>query len=68
MLGNSNNTTAESSAEHCSSWMASFAHQTHVKSGMSSHKLLQFQSISDFISLILWPPAVANYAGQLPAV
>lgn len=60
MLGNSNNTTAESSVKHCSPWMASFAHQTHVKSGMSSHKLLQFQSILDFISSILWPPVVVN--------
>lgn len=34
MLGNWNNTTAESSTECCSPWIASSAHQTHVKSGM----------------------------------
>lgn len=34
MLGNCNHTEAESSTECCSSWIASSAHQTHVKSGM----------------------------------
>lgn len=65
-----NNTTAESLAEWELKSLDLFLCPPNPmwKVRRGSHKQLQFQSFSDFISSILWPPVVANYAGWLPAV